>query len=275
MATTAKCPKCGQEVTITAASACPMCGAKMVRPLAPKIWVAGLVQVAISTIFMLLCGFPKVMILPFVTLILIGTALSARFKIKPAVVRQPIPQRPVAHPIVFGIVNLLTVLSAFGLVAFLLLGSVIFLNSWNTWHQYEGQPHHESDFVVKRAYYQAHRKGSASIYASGTVEGNQEWMSLRPYVDPLPRNQDELDSQVSAGTSIHIYFYPHLKGWDRIVVYEQGPPDEDARRTAMNTLKYAPLGALLAAGLIFLLARVRRLCFAEEPMAMAAANSSS
>jgi len=252
-----------------------MCGANIMRPPGPKIWLIALVQIAMGTTFMVLFRFPKFMIAGFAVLILIATALSAWSKAKPAVIRQPTAQRPVAHPIWFGIVNLVTVVCALALVAFPLFGFVIFMNSWNTWHEYEGQPHHESNFVVKRAYYQPHRKGSASIYASGTVEGNQEWMSLRPYVESFPRNQDDLDSQVPTGSSIHIYLYPHLKGWDRIVVYEQGPPDEDARRTAMNALLYAPLGLAAAALVMFLLSQLRRLCYVPEQAGIAAATSVS
>jgi hypothetical protein len=100
-------------------------------------------------------------------------------------------------------------------------------------------------------------------------------MGLRPYVDPFPRNEGELDSQVSPGTPIHVYFYPHLKGRARIVVYEEGPPDESARRTAMDTILYAPLGLAGTALLIFLLSRLRRLCYVTEQLSMSAAISGS
>jgi hypothetical protein len=59
------------------------------------------------------------------------------------------------------------------------------------------------------------------------------------------------------------------------VVYDEVSPAEASRRTAMNTLTYAPIGLGVTAGLIFLLSRLRRLCLEEEPMAMAAANSAS
>lgn len=252
-----------------------MCGAKISAPLAPKIWLGALIQIAISTIFMLSFGFPKIMIAIFATLILVGTAFSMWAKTRVAVVRAPVTRQAVAHPTALSIINFTTALCALVFVSTALFGLVIFLNSWSTWHQYEGQPHHESDFVVNRVYYQRHRKGNPDIYASGTVEGNKEWMGLRPYVDPFPQNAGELDSQVPPGTSIHIYLYPQLKGRSRIVVYEQGPPDEAARRTAMDSLLYTPLGLAGLALLIYLLSRLRRLCYATEQLSMSAASSAS
>ena len=252
-----------------------MCGATVVAPPGVKIWVGALVQIAITTIFMLAFGFPKIMIAIFVTLIVIGTALSAWVKVRPAVVRGPLPQRPLAHPTLFRILSFVSALCALVFISFLLFGFVIFMNSWNRWHQYEGQHYQRADFVVKRAYYQPHRKGNADIYASGTVEGSQEWMGLQRYVESFPHNQAELDAEVPSGTSIDVYYFPGLKGRGRVVVYDEVPPAEASRRTAMNTITYAPLGLAVTAGLIFLLSRLRRWCYAEEPIAMAATNSSS
>jgi len=252
-----------------------MCGAKIVVLPGAKIWIGALIQIALSTIFMLVFGFPKIMIAIFVTLILIGTALSAWLKARPAVVRGPVPQRPLAHPTLFRILSLISALCALIFISILLFGFVIFMNSWNRWHEYEGQRYQRTDFVVKQAYYQPRRKGNADIYASGTVEGNHEWMSLQRYVESFPRNQAELDSQVPAGTSIDVYYFPGLKGRARVVVYDEVSPAEASRRTAMNTLTYAPIGLGVTAGLIFLLSRLRRLRFAEVPFAMAAANSAS
>ena len=253
-----------------------MCGAKIVAPPGAKIWVGALVQIAITTIFMLVFGFPKIMIAIFDTLILIGTGLSAWIKVSPAVVRVQRQQpRPLAHPTLFHILSFVSALCALVFISFLLFGFVIFMNSWNRWHQYEGQHHERADFIVKQAYYQPRTKGNADIYARGTVEGSQEWMGLQRYVESFPHNQAELDAQVPAGTSIDVYYFPGLKGRARVVVYDEVPPAEASRRTAMNTITYAPLGLAVTAGLIFLLSRLRRFCFAEEPTAMAAANSSS
>lgn len=268
-----KCPKCGHE--LTEAAACAICGAKIVAPLGAKIWIVALVQIAITTIFMLVFGFPKIMIAIFVTVILIGTALSAWVRVRPAGVRGPVPQRPLAHPTLFRILSCVSALCALVFISFLLFGFVIFMNAWNRWHEYEGQRYQRTDFVVKRAYYQPRRKGNADIYASGVVEGSQEWMSLQRYVESFPHNQAELEAEVPPGTSIDVYYFPGLKGRARVVVYDEVPPAEASRRTAMNTITYAPLGLAVSAGLIFLLSRLRRLCFAEEPMAMAATNSSS
>jgi len=252
-----------------------MCGAMIVAPPGAKIWVGAMVQIGMSTIFMLVFGFPKMMIAIFAALILIGTALSAWAKVRPAVVRGPVPQRPLTHPTLFRVLSLISALSVLVSLSIVLFGFVIFMDSWNRWHEYEGQHYQRTDFVVKRAYYQPRRKGNADIYASGTVEGNQEWMSLQRYVESFPRNQAELDAAVPTGTSIDVYYFPGLKGRARVVVYDEVPPAEASRRTAMNAITYSPLGLVVTAGLIFLLSRLRRLCFAEEPIAMAAANSSS
>lgn len=269
-----KCVKCGHELTDSSAAACPMCGARVATDLGAKIWIVALVQITFATIFMLVFGFPKIMIAIFVTVILIGTALSAWVKVRPVGVRGPVPQRPLAHPALFRILSCVSALCVLVFISFLLFGFVIFMNAWNRWHEYEGQRYQRTDFVVKRAYYQPRRKGNADIYASGMVEGNHEWMSLHQYVESFPRNQAELDAEVPSGTAIDVYYFPGLKGQARVVVYDEVPPAEASRRTAMNTITYAPLGLAVSAGLIVLLSRLRRLCFVEEPIAMAAANSS-
>jgi len=267
--------KCGHELTDSSAAACPMCGARVATAPGAKIWIAALVQITFATIFMLAFGFPKIMIAIFLAVILIATALSARLKAKPTLIQPARPQKPLARPMLFRILSLISALCALAFVSFLLFGFVMFMDSWNRWHQYEGQHYERTDFVVKQAYYQPRRKGNADIYASGMVEGNHEWMSLHQYVESFPRNQAELDAEVPSGTAIDVYYFPGLKGRARVVVYDEVPPAEASRRTAMNTITYAPLGLAVTAGLIFLLSRLRRLCFAEEPIAMAAANSSS
>jgi hypothetical protein len=252
-----------------------MCGAKVVAAAGARIWIAALVQITITTIFMLALGFPKIMIAVFAALIVIGTGLSAWIKVRPTQVRGRVPPRPLAHPTLFRILSFSSAICALVFISFLLFGFVIFMNSWNRWHQYEGQHYERTDFVVKQAYYQPRRKGNADIYASGMVEGNHEWMSLQRYVGSFPHNQAELDAEVPSGTSIDVYYFPGLQGRARVVVYDEVPPAEASRRAALNTIVYAPLGLAVTAGLIFLLSRLRRMCYAEEPVAMAAANSSS
>ena len=233
-----------------------------------------MVQITFTAVFMLAFGFPKIMIAIFAALIVMGTGLSAWIKVRPAQVR-PAQRPPLAHPTLFRILSFVSALCALAFVCFLLFGFVIFMNSWDRWHQYEGQHYERTDFVVKQAYYQPRRKGNADIYASGTVEGSKEWMGLQRYVESFPHNQGELDAEVPSGTSIDVYYFPGLKGRARVVVYDEVPPAEASRRAAMNTITYAPLGLAVSAGLIFLLSRLRRLCYAEEPIAMAATNSSS
>lgn len=270
-----KCVKCGHELTDSSVAACPMCGARVSTALGAKIWIVVLVQIIFATTFMLVSGFPKIMIAIFLPMILIATALSARLKAKATLIQPAKPQKPLTHPTLFRILSSISALCALAFICFLLFGFVIFMDSWNRWQKYEGQHYVRTDFVVKQAYYQPQRKGSADIYASGMVEGNHEWMNLRQYVESFPRNQAELDAEVPSGAVIEVYYFPGLKGRARVVVYDEVTPAEASRRTAMNTITYAPLGLAVSAGLIFLLSRLRRLCFAEEPMAMAAANSSS
>jgi len=207
-------------------------------------------------------------------MILIATAVSARLKARPTLIQPATPLKPLAHPTLFRILSFISALCVLAFVCFLLFGFVMFMDSWNRWHKYEGKHYVRADFVVKQAYYQPQRKGSADIYASGMVEGNHEWMSLHQYVESFPRNQAELEAAVPPGTAIDVYYFPGLKGQARVVVYDEVPPAEASRRTAMNTITYAPLGLAVSAGLIVLLSRLRRLCFVEEPIAMAAANSS-
>jgi len=144
-----------------------------------------------------------------------------------------------------------------------LFGFVMFINSWTRWHQYEGQPYHRDEFQVTRVYYQRGSKGSIDVYASGEVEDNREWMSLRPYLHSLPHSQGELESMVPAGTVIPVYFFPGMKGRMRVEVYADTPPAEANQRAAMTTLNHGLLGIAITGGLIFFLILLRRMCFAQ------------
>lgn len=274
MSSIQKCPQCGHDITDTSAAVCPMCGttygtmsgatsgSTVVAGPGARIWIGALVQFAIATIFMLKFGFPKIMIAFFGGFIVLGTALSAYMKAKPVAVR-PAPQLPTAHPVLYRILGLIIALCSLAFVATLLFGFVIFMNSWSRWHLYEGQRHHQTEFQVTRAYYQKGRKGSIDIYASGMVEGQREWMNLQPYLHTMPHDQEELDAHVSAGTSIPIYLFPDLKGRSRVQVYEETAPAEAYRRAAMKAINYGLGGLALCAAMIFVLSRVRRMCFDE------------
>jgi hypothetical protein len=72
-----KCAKCGIDLIDTTGSKCPMCGSAIVAVPGAKIWIGALVQFGLSTVFMLIFGFPKFMIGIFGGMIWIGTALSA------------------------------------------------------------------------------------------------------------------------------------------------------------------------------------------------------
>lgn len=243
-----------------------MCGASLLTlpSNSRRIWIGAVVQIAMATTFMLLFHFPKFMIVAFVALILVGTAASAWIKTKASRVVPAAPPPPLAHPALFRIVISATVLCAFTLVASALFGFVAFMNSWNRWHQYEGQPYHQSDFVVTQVYFQKHNKG-VDAYASGTVEGQREWMNLIPYLRVAPRSQAQLDSMVGPGITIPIFYFPELKGRVRVQFDDGVPPAEQGHRGAMNALKYGFLGIVVSAGMILVLSRVRSLCYVRDP----------
>ncbi|HEV2397722.1 MAG TPA: hypothetical protein VGS27_12325 [Candidatus Sulfotelmatobacter sp.] len=220
-------------------------------------------QFTLATGFMLLFRFPKWMIGAFAVMILVGTLVASATKSKVAS-RSVAPQRPITRPILLRFVGAGLALFSFAALAFLLLGSVMFLNSWNDWHRYEGQPYHVTTFQVRQTYWQRQSKGGPDIYASGIVEGHREWISLQPYVHDRMRNPQELDARVPAGTAIPIYFFPDMKGRLRVRVY-QGVPLADAyHQTALNAAKYGSIGLAICIGVIFLLLRIQKTCFAEE-----------
>jgi len=99
------------------------------------------------------------------------------------------------------------------------------------------------------------------MYASGMVDGQREWMGLYPYLHPRPRNEAELDERVPIGTSIPIYLFPELKGRSRVRVYADTPPAEAYHREAITAANYGLTGLAICGALLFILNRVRRLCF--------------
>lgn len=246
---------------------CPLCGSNIVGPVGGQIWIGALIQFAIATVFMLAFGFPKFMIAVFGVMILTGTVISAWAKTKPQALR-PAPQRPVKNPVLFKLLSLAIAVCALIVVCTLLFGFVMFMNSWDKWHRYEGQPHHRSEFQVSRVYFQRYPKGGIDAYASGTVEGHSEWMDLEPYLHFRPRNEDELETQVPPGATISIFYFPGMKGRARVQVYGETGPAEASHRMATNVADYALLGLVVTAGVIFLLSRLRRGCFAEQEISL-------
>ena len=269
MAFIRKCPKCGLDLTDPSARSCPICGTTLVAPPGAKIWIGALIQFAFVGGFLLIFGFPKFMIVIFGAVIFVGTALSAYLKPRQAGPR-PAPQKPTRHLILFRVVSLAIAACSLVFFATLLFGFVMFMNAWNRWHQYEGQPHHQTSFEVVRAYYQKSTSAHSgpSVYASGTVEGQREWMSLMPYLHTMPHDQDELDMRVGAGTSIPIYLFPNLKGRARVEVLEAGLPSEVSHRQAIDVLNYGLGGLGLTGVIIFLLMRLRRICFDDSESAL-------
>jgi len=275
MASTRQCPKCGVVLPETGASTCPACGTYIgtkigtkTGPAATAKWVIALVQITLSTTFMLVFRFPKFMIAIFAAMIVAGTALSGFVKPK-TLAQKSAPQRPLAHPALFKVLGLGIAICALAFVSSLLFGFVSFMNSWTRWHQYEGQRYHRSEFQVTHAYWQRSGK-SYSVYASGIVEANREWMSLTPYLHRTPRSQAELDDLVQTGTSIPIYFFPDMKGRARVQVVGDLSPAEQGHRDAMNALNYGLAGLALSGGLLFVMLRLRNFCYQKNESAFGA-----
>src|SRR5437868_8380825 len=261
-----KCRNCSLEITDPSATRCPVCGAAILALPRAGVWVGGLIQIAICTVFMLLFGFPKIMILIFSTFIVIGTAFSAWVKPRQAAART-LPPSPLSNPILLKVIGFFIALFSLMCVALVLFGFVIFMNAWTRWHQYEGQAYHRADFQVKRVYYQKRAKGGADISASGMVESRLEYISLLPYVHAVPRSEGELDSRVPIGTVIPVYVFPQLKGRARVQVYDPVPPAEASHRMAVSTVKNTLLALAVMAGVLFVLSRLRALCFADTDAA--------
>jgi hypothetical protein len=269
MPSTRQCPKCGLDLTDRTELACPACGTKSATLPGNKTWWVALFQVAVSTMFMLAFGFPRIMIAIFAAMILIATAFSSRLKAKQLAAAR-VPPRLVAHPAMLPAVTIGVALSGFACFAILLFGFVGFINPYMRWQQYQGQSYHRAEFEVTHVYFQRGSKGGISAYASGTVDGQKEWMGLLPYVKPTPRTEAELDERVPVGTSIPIYLFPNMKGRLRVEAYTAVPTAEVYHRTAMTALNYV-LGALgIAGAILFVLLRLRAACFKKEESAFAA-----
>jgi hypothetical protein len=262
MARIQKCPQCGHHLPDTIEESARTDRAQSLVS-GTRIWWGALIQFAICTAFMLIFKFPPTMIALFGGFIFVGAFISSLVKYR-ALVAKHQPQAPVARPRLHRILTVAIAICSFVFLGILLFGTVIFLNAWSRWHLYEGQPFHRSEFIVTRVYYQRLSHGSVDTYASGTVEGNQEWMDLRPYLQIRPDNQAELESLVPPGTPIPIYLYSDLRGRSRVQIFGDQPPAENYRRTVVNALNYGLSCLAALAGIIFVLTRLRRGCFVEE-----------
>lgn len=218
--------------------------------------------------FMLIFRFPKIQIAIFGVVITVGTLLSSWMKQRSVALPRTLSKN-ITHPAMFRVLSIGIALCSIVLFSTVLFGFVIFINNWNDWHRYEGQPYHATTFQVIRVYYQRHSK-SVDLYASGLVDGQREWMSLRPYLQTRPRNQSELEEAVPVGTIIPIYLFPELKGRLRVEIYSDLPPAEAFHRSAINAVNYGLTSLAACLVLLFILARLRRLCFSETTTAVTA-----
>jgi hypothetical protein len=251
---------------------CPQCGSNLVPLPSINRWIGALVQLVVSTTFMLVFGFPRIMIAIFAGVILLGTAVSSRMK--PRAAGGPAtPKRTILRPTLFRVLSIAIALCTFVVIAIAMFGFVIFMNSWDRWHLYDGQAYQRSEFQVVRAYYQTHTKGGPDIFASGTVDGQREWMDLRQYLHTLPHDQNELDGRVPRGTSISVYLFPGLKGRSRVQINNGVLPSEASQREAMAAMKYGLGGLSVTAFLLLVLVRLRRECFVEAEPALSMAQT--
>jgi hypothetical protein len=274
MAFQRQCSKCGFYVTDNSLMACPQCGSNLVALPTINRWMGALIQLVVSTTFMLAFGFPRIMIAIFAGLILLGTAISSR--LKPRATGAPATSpRTILRPTLFRVLSIGIALCTLAMMVVALFGFVIFMNAWDRWHRYEGQAYQRSEFQVVRTYYQTHTKGGPDVYASGTVDGQREWMNLLPYLHTRPHDQSELDARVPRGTSIPVYLFPGLKGRPRVQVNNGVLPSEASQREAMATLKYGLSGLGVAAFLLLVMVRLRRECYTETEPALSMAAGAS
>jgi hypothetical protein len=178
------------------------------------------------------------------------------------------PSLPRPLPMSVVLLNLAIAILGLAFLSCLIFGFVAFINAHNAFKRMQGQPYHATTFEVIRPYYQksAGMHGpDISVYASGMVEGNKEWMSLPPYLKRVPRDQAELNSSVPPGTVIPVYLFPNLKGRSRIQVIDVLPPGEASRRTETWVLQRAPVALAVLGALIFLLVRIRRFSASPTP----------
>ncbi len=217
-------------------------------------------------IFLTVFHFPKFTFLFFGVFILFGAVMTS--VMKPASrVGEPEPRKPLAHPARFRVLSLGMAVCGFSIFATLLFGTVMFLNSWDRWHRYEGQPYHRSDFQVEQVYYQKHSK-STDVYARGVVEGQREWVSLQPYLHMTPRSQEELETRVPTGVLVPIYYFPNMQGRSRVQVYKDTPPAEESHRAAIAVLRNGLPALAILAVIMLLLIWARRGCYVSEEQAL-------
>jgi hypothetical protein len=240
-----------------------MCAARIAAPARRWVWLGALVQFAVVAVILLVFRLPRFLIM-FCALFSAVAVLLANVLTRKAASARLKPQRPVPNSVGFRLVTIAILLCGLVLVCFLLFGSVTFINSWNNWQRYGGQPFHRAEFVVEHDYYQAYSK-SADLYANGTVEGQREWMDLKPYLYARnlyrPHGAAELEAWVPPGTSIPIYLFPNLKGRSRVRLYADASPAEAYHRAAMKAANYGLGGVAFSALAMFVLTRIRAACF--------------
>jgi hypothetical protein len=164
-------------------------------------------------------------------------------------------------------------LCGFCVFACLLFGFVETLNLHIAYRRFQGQPYHATAFQVTRPYYQSSagmHGPDRSVYASGLVEGENEWMDLLDYLGRMPEGQGELDSLVPRGTVIPVYLFTSLRGRMRVQPIGALPPAETNFNAEKGALRRWGIAIAVLGALVFVLVLIRRACIDHAATAMAA-----
>jgi len=260
MAAAKRCPYCGFESDDFPDRTCPQCGKRLLRSVSFPPWLLALAQAALGVGVMFAFHFPRPMILGFALVTFFLALFGLRSRRTSAISNSvPRPLSPQPKSAVFlGLTIALLGLACF---ACLLFGFIIFLNAQMAIKRVARQPYHATTFQVIRPYYQksaGFHGPEISVYASGMVGGNKEWMDLFPYLKRNPSGQGELNALVPPGTTIPVYLFPNLKGRSRIQVIDVLPPGEAARRIQAQVLRRVPVALVVLGALMFVLVRIRR-----------------
>ena len=258
MAALHKCPACGFEGDNFPGGLCPQCGKKLVPDLKSAKWIIATIQLALVAGFMLAFHFPRPMIAFFALMIVLSTLLSSRLRDAAATAKAKTPTPPSPQEARVRLVNAGIAAISVAFFMCLMFGFIMFMNSWEAWHRFEGQRFHATTFQVTRTYYQPPRgRAGARAYASGIVDGSKEWMDLFPYLKAMPRSEADLEQRVPIGTTIAVYLFPDLKG-SRVQVIASLPPADANHKHAISVLNHELVILAILGGIVFVLVRVRR-----------------
>ena len=273
MAVLYKCAACGFESDAFSGSACPQCGKNPAQGINPALWLVGLLPVAVVAglifVYIHAVHFPRPVIVFWGVSTFVFTILAILLRRAAPTVMKPFPRRPASpQPMIVQLLSVAIGICGFCFFACLLFGFVAFLNWYNAYQRFAGQPYHATTFEVIRPYYQSSagmHGPDRQVYASGMVEGKKEWMNLLPYLRRMPNGQDELSELVPQGTVIPVYLFPNLRGQTRVQTIGALPPAETNHNAEMGVLRKGSIALAVLGALIFVLVRIRRSCAGGLP----------